>query len=287
MLDGVELELVQFGLTFGLEIELAGDGALDQVQCGFLQFARGNHCIDGAHFQCIFSAVVFAGRDPLDGVIDTDQARQADGAAEARVDTEFDFRQADLGGGGHHAEVSSQAHFQTAAQRDAVDGSEGRYVEVFEGAEDFVGFEVAGDEFSVRQLEVIDEFGDIGADDEHVLAAGDDNALDRAVGLDGFDGLTQVVEGETVELVDGLTLEVELQFDDATFKSLNRDGFTFVNHQLISTIWKLNNTHQTLISGALHDVAVEAKHQTPVTPSTRFERLSERSCGKRSIHTPV
>ncbi|MGB7647996.1 MAG: hypothetical protein WBM22_21310, partial [Pseudomonas fluorescens] len=40
-----------------------------------------------------------------------------------------------------------------------------------------------------------------------------------------------------------------LQFDDATFKSLNRDGFTFVNHQLISTIWKLNSTHWTLAYG--------------------------------------
>ncbi|MDR2307982.1 MAG: hypothetical protein LBE53_12425, partial [Paucimonas sp.] len=41
-------------------------------------------------------------------------------------------------------------------------------------------------------------------------------------------------------------LEVELQFDDAAFKSLNRDGFTFVNHQLISTIWKLNCTRRSL-----------------------------------------
>ena len=29
---------------------------------------------------------------------------------------------------------------------------------------------------------------------------------------------------------------LELEFDDATFKSRNRDGFTFVNHQLISTL---------------------------------------------------
>ena len=31
---------------------------------------------------------------------------------EARIDAEFDFRQANLGGGGHHTEVSRQAHFQ-------------------------------------------------------------------------------------------------------------------------------------------------------------------------------
>ena len=27
------------------------------------------------------------------------------------------------------------------------------------------------------------------------------------------------------------------ELDDAVFKALNRDGFTFVNHQLISTWW--------------------------------------------------
>ncbi|MBU2283280.1 MAG: hypothetical protein KKD27_11900, partial [Gammaproteobacteria bacterium] len=37
----------------------------------------------------------------------------------------------------------------------------------------------------------------------------------------------------------------EIQFDDAALKSLNRDGFTFVNHQLISTVWKLNVTCRT------------------------------------------
>ena len=107
-------------------------------------------------------------------------------------------------------------------------------LQVFEIAEDLVGFEVGRDKFLVGQLEVVDEFGDVGADDEYVLAAADDDALDRRIGLECVDCLTQLAQGETVELVDGLTLEVEIQFDDAALKSLNRDGFTFVNHQLIS-----------------------------------------------------
>src|SRR5690606_29859310 len=75
--------------------------------------------------------------------------------------------------------------------------------------------------------------------------AGNYHALDRTIGLNCIYGLTQFVQGKTVELVDGFTLEVEIQFDDTTLKSFNRDGFTFVNHQLISTIWKLNSTHQS------------------------------------------
>src|SRR5690606_33347172 len=238
LLDSIELELFQLGLALGLEVQLAGDGALDQVQSCGLQQLGSDHGIDGADFQGVFGTVFLAGGNPLDGVIGTDDARQAHGAAEARVDTQLDFRQTNLGGGAHHAVVGCQAHFQAAAQGDAVDGGNGGDFEVFEGAEDLVGFEVAGNQFFVGQLEVVDEFGDIGADDEDVLAAADNHALDRSIGLDGCDCITQFVQGETVELVDGLTLEVEFQFDDTALKSLNRDGFTFVNHQLISTVWE-------------------------------------------------
>jgi hypothetical protein len=68
--------------------------------------------------------------------------------------------------------------------------------------------------------------------------------------------LTQFIEGKTVEFVDGFTLEVEFQFDDATLKSLNRDGFTFVNHQLISTVWKLIQYTSEPTSKLLHGSAV-------------------------------
>src|SRR5690606_17251702 len=234
LLDGVELELFQLRLTLGLVVQLAGNGALDQIQRSFLQLLRRDHGIDGMYFQGVFGAAFLARGDPLDGVVDTDHARQAPGAAEARVDAQLDFRQADLGGAGHETVAGGEAPLVPATQGDTVDGDDGRHAQVFEITEDLVRFEVAGDPFLVRELEVVDEFGDVGADDEHVLAAGDDDALDRSVALDGIDSLAQFVEGEAVELVDGLTLEVEIQFDDAALKSLNRDGFTFVNHQLIS-----------------------------------------------------
>jgi hypothetical protein len=78
-----------------------------------------------------------------------------------------------------------------------------------------------------------------------------------------------------------------LQFDDATFKSLNRDGFTFVNHQLISTIWKLNNTCQTLGSGETQDVSVEANTNRQAPRRLGSSAKKERFYDKRSIHTPV
>ncbi|MNZ41456.1 hypothetical protein D3C78_590070 [compost metagenome] len=195
LLDGVELELFQLGLALGLVVQLATDGALDQVKgTGHQQFRR-DHGVDGTHFQGVFGTVFLAGSDPLDGVVRTDQARQAHGATEARVDTQLDFRQADLGAGGHDPVVGGQAHFQAAAQGDAVDGGDGRHFEVFEGVEDAVGFQVAGDQFGLGQLEVVDELGDVGADDEHVLATADDHALDRSICLDGVYGLTQFVQG--------------------------------------------------------------------------------------------
>ncbi len=234
LLDGVELELVQLRLTLGLVVQLAGDGALDQVQGSFLQFLRSDDGIDRVHLEGVFGTVFLAGGNPLDGVVHTDQARQTHSTAEARVDAQLDFRQADLGGGGHDAIVGSHAHLETATQGDAVDGDHGGHAQVFEIAEDLVRFEVAGNQLFIGQLEVVDELGDVGTDDEHILAAGDDHALDRSVGLDGIDSLAQIVESEAIEFIDGLTLEVEIQFDDAALKSLNRDGFTFVNHQLIS-----------------------------------------------------
>src|SRR5690606_40569217 len=128
----------------------------------------------------------------------------AHGAAEARVDSQLDFRQTDLGGGGHDTVIGRQAHLETATQGDAVDGDDGRHAQVFEIAEDLVRFEVAGDQFLVRELEVVDEFGDVCADDEHDLAAGDDDVLNRSFAHDVIDRLAQFVEGDEVEIIDCL-----------------------------------------------------------------------------------
>ena len=195
MFDCVELELFQLRLTLGLVVQLTTDGALDQVQGSCAQLVSGDHSINGTYFQSVFCAVFLAGGNPFNRVINADQAWQTHGAAKARVDTQLDFRQADLGAVSHDPEVGCQAHFQTAAQRDAIDGSDGRYVEVFEIAEDSVGFQVAGNQLGIRQFEVFNEFGDVGADDKHVFTAGNDDTLDRSICLDRIYCLTQFVQG--------------------------------------------------------------------------------------------
>src|SRR5690606_39282408 len=122
---------------------------------------RGVH---SSHLQRRVGLVLGAAGNPCDGVDGTDQARQAHGAAEARVDAQLHFRQTDLGAFGHDAVVRGQAHFQAATQGDAVDGDHGGNVQVFEIVEDPVGFEVGGDQLGLGQLAVVDEVDDVGAE---------------------------------------------------------------------------------------------------------------------------
>src|SRR5690606_23627331 len=236
LLNGVELDLFQLGLTLGAEIQLTGNGAAHHVQRRITQLAIGNHSVHSAHFQRIVGTLFSATGNPFNGVVHTNQTRQADGATETGIDTQLGFRQADLGALRHDAEVASQAHFQTTTQRQAIDGSDCAYAQVFESIENAVGFQVGSDQLLFGQLEGLDEFGDVGTHDEDILATGDNDAGDAAVGLDAVNGRLELGEGGLIELVDRLALQIEPQFGDAVFKDLNRDGFTFVNHQLISTL---------------------------------------------------
>src|SRR5690606_8285909 len=146
------------------------------------QFVISYNSVHSADFQGVVGTLLGAAGNPLDSVVHADQTRHAYGAAKARVDAQLGFRQTDLGALGHDAEVTGQTHFQTTTQCQAIDGSDRGHVQVFEGIENLVGFQAAGHQFFFRQLEGLDELGDIGADDEHVLAAGNDDARDAAVG---------------------------------------------------------------------------------------------------------
>ena len=195
LFDGVQLQLFKLGLALGLVIQLATDGALDQVQRSAGKLVSSHHGIHGTDFQCVFSAVFFTGGDPLNGIVDANQAWQANGATKPRVDAQLHFWQADFGAVCHDTEVRCQAHFQTAAQCNAIDGRNGRNIQVFEITEDFVGFEVACDQLGIWQLEVFDEFGDVGTDDKYIFTAGNNDTLDRSICLDRIYRLTQFVQG--------------------------------------------------------------------------------------------
>src|SRR5690606_32551444 len=190
-------------------------GAAHQVQGGITQLVVGDHGINGTCFQGRFGALVGTASNPLDGVVHADQARQAHGTAETGVDAQLGFRQADLGALGHDTEVTGQTHFQTAAQRQTVNGGHGGNVQIFEGVENAVGFQAASDQFLFGQLERLNKFGDVGADDENVLATGDDDTLDAVVGLDLLDSRLELGEGRLIELVDRLALQIKPQLGDA------------------------------------------------------------------------
>src|SRR5690606_25898425 len=132
--------------------------------------------VNRADFQGVVGTLFSAAGNPLDRVVHTDQAGQAHGATETGIDTQLGFRQADLGALGHDAEVARQAHFQAAAQGQTIDGGYGGHGQGFKRREEAGGFQVGGDQRLFGQLERLDGCGDVGTDDEHVAATGDNDA---------------------------------------------------------------------------------------------------------------
>ncbi len=60
LLDGIELELVQLGLALGLVVELAGNGALNQVKGRGLKLLGCNYRINGTNLQSILCGAFLA-----------------------------------------------------------------------------------------------------------------------------------------------------------------------------------------------------------------------------------
>ncbi len=92
-------------------------------------------------------------------------------------------------------------------------------------------FHDPSDKLLFGHLEVLDELGDVGADDEAVLAACDEEALHAGLRLDEVHGLAQIVEGGLVELVDGVALEVEPQLGDTSVQQGALDGLAVEFHR--------------------------------------------------------
>src|SRR5690606_2751987 len=174
-------------------VEFAGEAFLHQGKGGVANLVGRHDGVNHAIFQCLVGAVLATGGDPLNRVVDTDHARHAHGATEAREQAQLHFRQAHLGAVGHDAVIARQGHFQAAAEGDAVDGADGRHVEVFNRVEHLVRLQAPAGDFVFRQLEHVGEFGDVGADDKYALAGGDDQALDVAVALDGVNCRLQIL----------------------------------------------------------------------------------------------
>ena len=122
-----------------------------------------------------------AGRDHLQRLLRTDDARQALRAARAGQQTEMHFRQAALRRRHGDAIVAAQRGLQAAAERSAVDRGDDGLRGILDRVADVV---------QARRLRRLAELGDVGAGDERPAVADQHDGLDGGVGdrlLHAFD----------------------------------------------------------------------------------------------------
>jgi hypothetical protein len=228
-LDRVERQLGGLLGAARLPVVLAVDGLLHQLVGRILEFLRRHHAVHRADLEGSLGLLRLTRGDPLDGIVRADQARQAHRAAKARVDPQLDLGQPHLGLGAHHPVVGGQAHLEPAAQRNAVDGGHRRERQILHRVEDLVGVQRPLGDFFFGELEVLAELGDVGADDESILGAGDDQPLDAGVLADRLGGLTQLRDRAQVKLVDGVFFAVKAQLGDAAAMLAHADGLPLIH----------------------------------------------------------
>ena len=78
----------------------------------------------------------FAADDHVQSCLNTDDTRQSLRTASAGDQSQFDLGQCDIGTGSGHAVMATQRQFQTTTHGHAVNGSNHRFVAVFQGRND-------------------------------------------------------------------------------------------------------------------------------------------------------
>ena len=124
--------------------------------------------------RCASSAAIGSpGEHDLLGDAGADQTRQTLRAPGARQQTQLDFRLTHLRVGRHDAHVASHAHFHAAAQRQAVDGSNRRLAQIFDGAQ--AGMQAPGQLFGPPGRQQARKFLDVetGAEGPFAIARDD------------------------------------------------------------------------------------------------------------------
>jgi hypothetical protein len=128
--------------------------------------------IDEAIAQRLAGGNRIAAHDHAHRLVNADQARQAQRSAGARNDAELDLREPEPGLRHGNAIVTSERHFEAAAERGAMQRGDHR----------FVGrIERAGDVDALRWRTRLVEFRDVGARDEGAPRAGDHDRRDRGI----------------------------------------------------------------------------------------------------------
>ncbi len=236
---GVELEGGDLFEPAGFPVALSRDRLLQQVQRAVAQFFGGDHRVHDAGLERHVGGILLTPGDPLDGVVGAGHAGHAHGAAPAGKDAELGLGEPDLRARRHHAVAGGQGEFQPAAEGESVDRGDGGKIEILDGAKELVHIENPRDQLIFGVLEVLDELRDVGADDEAVLAAGDQKPFDAGFRLDESQHFAQFGQGRLVEFIDGITLEVEPQLDDASGQQRALDGLAFEFHETSGTLSEL------------------------------------------------
>ena len=199
---GIELDLAFLFFTASHVVQLAFIALLDDRNGSFNQLVSANNSVNSTGFQSGISAVFSTTSNPLNRIVHTNQAGQANSTAKARENTQLHFRQTYLGLGSHDTIVGRQAHFETTTQSDTVDSGNRRERQIFNGVEYFVGLEVVGHEVFLGTGKQLGKLGDISTDNEAVLGAGYYQAFQVLLRFECFSCGAQLFDGETVELVD-------------------------------------------------------------------------------------
>ncbi|MNZ83311.1 hypothetical protein D3C78_1020340 [compost metagenome] len=153
-------------MAIGAPVQFALNRLLQHFQRGFHQFFWCDDRIHQADFQCIFGTDVLTGGNNFQCAVVTQKAWQANGAAEARHNTQFGFRQADTRIRRRNAEVGRQNTFAAAAERIAVNGRNGRHRQIFQPVKDRIGEVQPLLQLFSRGSKQRKEFGDVGADNK-------------------------------------------------------------------------------------------------------------------------
>ena len=153
--------------------------------------------------------------DQLHGIVRADEARQAHGAPESGNQTELDLGLPHTCRGGNYPVGRRHGGFHPPTQRIAVYGRHRRKGEVLQAVEDLLGMADPLCQFVRLHAERGEELVDIRAHGKYPLTAGEQQPFHSVGFFQLGERLIQLAEGELVEFVDRLALQVQPQLGDA------------------------------------------------------------------------
>ncbi len=212
------------------------DGADRQLSELLAQFAfRRGPGIGQPPAKRLGSAQALAIQDDAQARAQTDDARQALGAAPTRQQSQFHLRQTELRARfvEDEAIIAGQGELQAATEARAADGRDGRHRQTRELVEQFLSRR--GDRRGAGGVLDGEELVQVGPGDEAALLAAADDEQRCPAGGDGVERRVEIGQHLAIEDVDGAARHVELEDYTAIGVALHDHGFGLEDlHGIIS-----------------------------------------------------